>query len=102
MPLYVLKKYDLTHICSLDADILFLDTPKSLFDYLNDYSIIITPHKFSEEITGLVEYGIYNVSFQIFKNDETGRKCLQHWRTQCIDWCRDEFDEINNRFADQK
>lgn len=102
LPLYILKKYNLSHICTLDADVLFLDSPKRLFNYLDEYSIIITPHKFSEEIKELIEYGIYNVSFQIFKNDEIGIKCLQYWRTQCIDWCGDEFDKKNNRFADQK
>jgi len=102
LPLYILKKYNLPHICSLDADILFLNTPTSLFNYLNEYSIIITPHKFSEEIKELAEYGIYNVSFQIFKNNEVGLKCLQLWRIQCIEWCGDKFDKKSNRFADQK
>lgn len=102
LPLYLLKRYGLPHICSLDADIFFLDTPESIFNHLNKYSIIITPHKFSLEMQDLVDFGIYNVSFQIFKNDDAGVKCLEYWRTQCIDWCRDEFDKENNRFADQK
>jgi len=102
LPLYLLKKYSLPHICSLDADILLLDSPKVLFYYLNNYSIIITPHKFSEEIKELVTWGKYNVSFQVFKNDETGLTCLEYWRNQCIDWCGDFFDEDNDRFADQK
>jgi hypothetical protein len=102
LPLYVLKKWNLPHICSLDADILFLDTPMPLFNYLAHYSVIITPHKFSDEIKALVKYGIYNVSFQIFKNDETGVNCLGLWRKQCIEWCGDQYDEINDRFADQK
>lgn len=102
LPLYILKKYGLPHICSLDADILFLDDPASLFNYLNEYSVIITPHKFSDEVRDLAEYGMYNVSFQVFKNDETGIKCLEYWRTQCIDWCGDHYDEKSDRFADQK
>lgn len=102
LPLYVLKKYNLAHICSLDADIKFYASPQPLFDYLMDSSIIITPHKFSEEIRHLVKYGKNNVSFQIFKNDEYGLECLELWRKQCIDWCKDVLDEINGRFADQK
>lgn len=102
LPLYLIKKYDLPHICSLDADIFFLDSPGVLFNNLNEYSIIITPHKFSEEMRDSVKYGHFNVSFQIFKNDETGQNCLTQWRTQCLEWCGDRFDEINNRFADQK
>jgi hypothetical protein len=102
LPLYLLKKYNLPHICSLDADILFLNSPKSLFDKLNDFSIIITPHKFSKELEDSIKYGIYNVSFQIFKNNEIGLSCLQKWKQECIEFCGDEYDEVNDRFADQK
>jgi hypothetical protein len=102
LPLYLLKKFNLSHICSLDADILFLANPAPLFDYLKQYSIVITPHKFSPEIKQLLKYGIYNVSFQIFKNDDIGISCLELWKQQCLEWCSDVFDEENNRFADQK
>lgn len=102
LPLYILKKFNLPHICSLDADIKFYASPQSLFDCLLNYSIIITPHKFSNEIGHLVKYGKNNVSFQIFKNDKCGLECLELWRKQCLDWCKDELDEINDRFADQK
>lgn len=102
LPLYLLKKFHLPHICTLDADILFLDSPKPLFDYLDHHSIVITPHKFSKEIESYIKYGRFNVSFQIFKNDTTGLNCLERWRKLCIEWCGDEYDELNNRFADQK
>jgi hypothetical protein len=102
LPLFLLKRFALPHICSLDADILFYSNPVSLFAYLEKYSVVITPHKFSPEILALKEYGIFNVSFQIFKNDETGIRCLEKWREQCIDWCYDRIDPGTNRFADQK
>ena len=41
------------------------------------------------------------MSFQIFKNDEIGKKCLANWGQQCVDWCFDYLDTENNRFADQ-
>lgn len=102
LPLHILEKYNLPHICSLDADIKFYASPQPLFDYLVDYSIIITPHKFSKEIEYLEKYGKNNVSFQIFKNDENGLECLKIWREKCIEWCKDILDEENNRYADQK
>lgn len=102
LPLYLIKKHKLPHICTLDADILFFSTPTPLFNYLQDYSIIITPHKFSEELEELKVYGMYNVSFQIFKNDVWGLQCLQQWRSQCLAWCGDYFHEKTNQFADQK
>jgi hypothetical protein len=103
LPLYLLKIYLIPHICSLDADILILNKVNSLFDYLNKYSIVVTPHKYSKEVKSKEEiYGVFNVSFQIFKNDSIGISCLEKWREQCIDWCGDYEDEKNNRYADQK
>ncbi|HRG59142.1 MAG TPA: glycosyl transferase [Bacteroidia bacterium] len=102
LPLYLMHQYQLNHICTLDTDILFLSDIEPIFNELKQYSIIITPHKFSKEIIASEKYGKYNVSFQIFKNDEIGLACLKKWRSECIDWCKDEYDEINDRFADQK
>lgn len=101
LPLFLLKKYALPHICSLDADIKFYASPNPLFD-LSKHSIVITPHKFSQEIKHKEKSGKNNVSFQIFKNDAVGISCLKLWREQCIDWCKDELDLQNDRFADQK
>jgi hypothetical protein len=104
LPLYLLQKYNLSHICSLDADIMFFGSPDTLFDLLDNYSIIITPHKFSKTLLldDRLEYGKYNVSFQIFKNNKVGIECLEKWRTNCLNWCKDYYDEENSRYADQK
>jgi hypothetical protein len=102
LPLYILKKFKLDHICSMDADLFFYNTPESIFDSLKHYSIIITPHNFSKELDDRKKYGLFNVSFQIFKSDEIGFYCLNKWKNQCIDWCKDDYDEKNSRFADQK
>lgn len=101
LPLYLLKKYKLPFICSLDADILFFSSPAPIFNLLEKHSIIITPHKFSEELKHMEGGGKYNVSFQLFKNNETGVSCLENWRNECIEWCKDEIDYQNERFADQ-
>lgn len=102
IPLYILKKYNVDHICSLDADIKFYSSPKPIFNYLKNHSIIITPHKFSSENKKMEQYGKFNVSFQIFKNNQHGLNCLEKWKKQCIEWCKDEYDYKNYRYADQK
>lgn len=99
-PLYLLNKYNLPHICSLDADIMFFSSPEIIFSYLENYSILITPHNFSQDFKSHEIYGLYNVSFQIFKNDTEGLKCLEEWKQQCIDWCYDKLED--SKFADQK
>jgi hypothetical protein len=47
-------------------------------------------------------YGTFNVSFQIFRNDDVAIGCLKKWRAQCIHWCKDVYDESTGYFADQK
>lgn len=100
LPLYLLKKYNPPHICSLDADIMFFSSPAIVFSNLKDFSVLITPHNFSPELKSREIYGKYNVSFQIFKNDDNGLKCLERWRRQCIDWCYYRLED--DKFADQK
>jgi hypothetical protein len=102
LPLYLIQHYNLEHICSMDADLYFYNSPEKIFSKLGQYSIIITPHKFSVDLKDREKYGLYNVSFQLFKNDDTGIACLNKWKKECIDWCMDEYDEMNKRFADQK
>jgi hypothetical protein len=105
LPLYILKKYNVPHVCSLDADIMFFNSVEPIFQLLSQYSILITPHKFSARLLNeqRLKYGIYNVSFQVFKNNKAGLTCLEKWRNDCIDWCYDFYDDTNGgRFADQK
>lgn len=101
LPLFLLEKFNLPHICTLDADICFYSSPSPLFEHLETHSIIITPHKFSENLIGLEKYGVFNVSFQIFKNNKTGVSCLKKWREQCLENCSDILDESKQIYADQ-
>jgi hypothetical protein len=106
LPLFILKKNPkLKWICSLDADIYFFSNPNKLFhNFIDSYSILITPHKFTDclKTMGYEKYGKFNVSFQAFKNNTIGLKCLEKWKLQCISWCKDYYDEEINCFADQK
>lgn len=102
LPLYILKKYNIDHITSLDADILFFSSPMSIFRNYENFSILITPHNFPADRCRLKRHGIFNVSFQSFKNDNIGLQCLEDWRIQCLEWCYDVLDEENGRYADQK
>ncbi len=104
LPLYLLNKYpDLPYICSIDADLYFYDDPFKILKKFGDYSILITSHHFSPDLgSQWHETGIYNVSFQAFRNDTIGKNCLVNWRKQCINWCFNHHDALYDRFADQK
>ncbi len=102
-PSYLLENYPhLNHICTLDADQFFFSSPKPIFELLQTYSVLITPHRFSKKLVELkyTRFGKNNVSFQVFKRDEIGFSCLSLWRKQCIEWCYDR--EENDLYADQK
>ena len=101
LPSYILDHFKETDfITTLDADIYFFSDPSPVFDEFEGKSVMISPHKFAPNRKHQERYGLYNVSFQSFRNDDIGRACLQLWRDQCIDWCYDKLE--SDRFADQK
>ncbi len=101
LPLYILETYsDIDFITTLDADIFFFSSPKPIFDKFKNYSILITKHDFAENISWKIQYGKYNVSFQSFRRNDEGFKCLNTWKKQCVNRCCDVLE--GNKFADQK
>lgn len=86
-------------ITTLDADLYFFSDPTDLITQ-NNFSIAITPHNFKTSYSKHIKYGKYNVSFQTFRNDETGLKCLNKWKNECLYWCYDKYEK--ERYADQK
>jgi len=102
LPLYLLENYQFPRITSLDADLYFYSSPEIIFHTYHKDDILITPHDFSSNITYLLEYGIYNVSFQSFPNTENAIRVLSDWKDKCIQWCYDTLDKDTQNFADQK
>ena len=99
--LYLLESVaDSGRITYLDADMLFFEDVQPVFDELGDGSILIIPHRFSENVRDREVYGNYNVGLLTFRADDAGRACLKWWRERCIEWCYDRLEE--DRFADQK
>ncbi|MDX2134182.1 MAG: hypothetical protein SFV52_05335 [Saprospiraceae bacterium] len=102
-PQYILNQTPaLELVCSIDADLYFFSDPTPLFSDFFRYSILITRHHFADGEESEKATGHFNVCFQAFRNDATGRACLEKWRSQCAAWCYNHFDEEHNRFADQK
>lgn len=89
-------------ITYLDADLFFFSSPQQLFAAMATAkaSVLMTEHRFPRALKRLEKWGRYNVGIQIFKNDAVGRRVLDDWRRQCLEWCYDRLEE--NRFADQK
>jgi len=102
-PLYILEKYDFVdRITSLDADLLFYDEVNTIFETYPNADVLITRHNFSKENLPAIKVGIYNVSFQSFKNNDNAINVLKDWKQKCTEWCKDTYDEPNQRYGDQK
>lgn len=100
-PLYLLNRFpSIDRITYLDADLMFYSRPEPIFRELGDRSILIVSHRFPEHLRYNEIYGIYNVGLLAFRNDPSGRECLEWWRDRCLEWCFDRTED--GKFADQK
>lgn len=84
----------------LDSDLYFFQSPDSVFRELENSSVGIIEHRFSQPNRDSIRYGRFNVGWVSFRNDHQGLQCLDDWYTKCLNWCCDRVEE--ERFADQK
>ena len=98
--LYLFKKYKIKSCTYLDADLYFYKDPKILIEEKKNASCIITKHNYSTKYDQTKTSGIFCVQFMFFRNNKEGNKILNDWRTQCLKWCFNRFE--NNKFGDQK
>jgi len=86
---FVLKKNPETeYVAYLDADLYFFDDTSKGLDEIDSKSLLVVEHRFPSGREGMEKNaGRFNVAFNIFKNDDIGKKCLERWRNQCLDWC---------------
>ena len=102
---FCIEKYGLKEITYLDSDLFFFQKPSVLLEELrkSDCSVALSPHNFSSVYQWQAQTsGIYCAGFMTFKSDERGMKILSWWRDKCLDWCFAQFDQVNQRFGDQK
>ena len=83
----------------LDADLCFYSSPDPIFDELDNHSILIHEHRFSQSQSFLEKYGKYNVGLLCFSNDANGLEALTWWRDRCIEWCYARLE--NGKYGDQ-
>jgi Nucleotide-diphospho-sugar transferase len=84
----------------IDADTWFFSNPKPAHEEIGHASLALSPHRFNEHTRHLEVYGIYNAGFIFWRADETGLRCIEEWRKQCMTWCR-ESTESDGRFMNQ-
>lgn len=85
----------------LDADLFFFENPGLVLEAMNGSSVGIIEHRYKKLLKAKLEkYGLFNVGWAGFRNDEAGRKVLNWWAERCIDWCFDT-PQKDGRYADQ-
>lgn len=99
---------DYTKVIYLDPDTYVLSSLQEIFDYLDDKSIVLTPHycDIQEQYTGSITeeeilfVGIYNLGFGAICNDVVGNKIINWWMNRLTDKCyADKHDALH---VDQK
>ena len=91
---------NLSAITYLDADLFFYHSPKVLHEECEDACAHVIEHRFTPHLESLIRYGRFNVGWIKFNNNDTGRRLLADYRSDCIDWCYDKLEGV--LFADQK
>ena len=85
--LYVFDKYECEECTYIDSDICFFADPQILLDETDEYSVMITEHRYTPEYDQTEISGKYCVQFMYFKNDKKGLETLTWWKDRCIEWC---------------
>lgn len=97
---YSIETYGLDSCTYLDADLYFYNNPSVLIDEMNNKSVLITEHRYTQIYDQSLTSGIYCVQFMTFKNDINGMNVLNWWRDSCNEWCYARLE--NGKFGDQK
>ena len=102
LPLYILAHWpEVEQLTYLDADLYFFASPEPIFNEIGDASFALISHRFPPGAQDQADqFGIYNVGWLTFRQDENGLACLARWRGQTIAWCSDTAE--NGQFGDQK
>lgn len=95
-------------VCYFDPDLYFFDNPNVIYNYLNKYMVIVTPHCVNMEITerkDSAEFdarisGIFNFGFLGLSNTTKTNDFLKWWHNRLDDKCF--FDSMNFLCTDQK
>ncbi len=97
----IIGEQNIDFIALADCDMMFFDSPESIFEEFYGADVIIQPNNFSfQHEKDLIPVGYYCTSFQCFRKNKNGKAILGWWYDQCVKWCSSKFEE--GKFGDQK
>lgn len=97
----VLNEQNTDFISLADCDLMFFQSPETIFDEFEGADVIIQPNNFSSNhVEDFIPVGYYCTSFQVFRKNSNAKKIINYWYRLCMKWCSANFEE--GRFGDQK
>jgi hypothetical protein len=99
---YVMSRAGAGIVTYLDSDLYFFTSPQPIYDEMGDASVLIIPHGFVAAMRHLERFGRYNVGWVSFRNDVSGKACLEWWRDRSNEWCSDVVDDAGGRYCEQR
>lgn len=96
-----LFKKGYAQVLYIDPDIYLFDNLDSVVNKLQEYSIVLTPHriKMMIDVNGFVndvaisQNGIFNLGFCAIKNNEIGNLIIRWWEMRLAQYCYNEARE---------
>lgn len=100
---YILEKDpSIDILLYLDADTYLFSPLDVLYKELGNASIGVTEHRVNPLLKLFVKhYGKFVIGVNLFRNNETGRKCLKEWKKECDEWFPGMPGYPLNFFSDQ-
>lgn len=97
----LLEREGLDEVIFVDADLVFFSNPVPILDEFANASVLITPHRYSDERRDFADtWGTYNSQLVAVRRDANGLRALRWWRQRCLEWCH-ELPEPG-LYSDQK
>lgn len=106
---FILDAHAADKVFYFDPDMVIFDRLAELSGYLDESSILLTPHQTEPETSreaimdnemASLKYGVFNLGFVGVRNDENGRAFTGWWASRLLEFCRD--DRPAGLFTDQK
>jgi len=105
---YLFQEHGITQLLYIDPDILITNSLDDVFDRLDEFDIVLTPHADEDypddglmPNTGtLLRYGIYNLGFIGVRATPGGLDILRWWQPKLLERCID--DPLGGYYVDQK
>ncbi len=97
---YIIVNYKVKKILYCDSDIYFFSPLKDVYDEWGTYSFLMCTQRAPAELEH--RCGYYQAGLIGIKNDGYGKKILDWWKYQCLNWCYDSYDELGFKWGDQK